>query len=90
MTGAEIKQLGGSASRAFANTVFDAARLSRRQREIVKLRYGIGNDGIVYTLGNTAMILKMTISRVRSIESRALLKLQVLSLDSLGQWPEPA
>lgn len=49
--------------------------LTYREREIVKLRYGLG-DGYSYTLEETGRIFKVTRERIRQIESKALKKLQ--------------
>ena len=49
--------------------------LTFREREIIKLRYGLG-DGYSYTLEETGRIFKVTRERIRQIESKALNKLQ--------------
>ena len=49
--------------------------LTYREREIIILRYGLG-DGQKYTLEEVGHIFKVTRSRIREIESRALRKLQ--------------
>lgn len=49
--------------------------LTYREREIIKLRYGLG-DGFSYTLEETGRIFKVTRERIRQIESKALRKLQ--------------
>ncbi len=49
--------------------------LTFREREIVKLRYGIG-DGNTYTLEEVGRIFKVTRERVRQIEAKAVRKLQ--------------
>ncbi|QDT37468.1 sigma-70 family RNA polymerase sigma factor [Stratiformator vulcanicus] len=49
--------------------------LTWREREIIKLRYGL-NDGYSYTLEETGRIFKVTRERIRQIESKALKKLQ--------------
>lgn len=49
--------------------------LTYREREIVKLRYGLG-DGYAYTLEETARIFKVTRERIRQIEAKAVRKLQ--------------
>jgi RNA polymerase primary sigma factor len=49
--------------------------LTFREREIIKLRYGLG-DGYSYTLEETGRIFKVTRERIRQIESKALRKLQ--------------
>jgi RNA polymerase primary sigma factor len=50
-------------------------RLNWREREIIKLRYGLG-DGYSYTLEQVAYIFKVTRERIRQIERRAMSKLQ--------------
>jgi len=49
--------------------------LTFREREIIKLRYGLG-DGYSYTLEETGRIFQVTRERIRQIESKALKKLQ--------------
>ncbi len=49
--------------------------LSYREREILKLRYGLG-DGFTYTLEEVGRIFKVTRERVRQIEAKAVRKLQ--------------
>ncbi|MCB0337139.1 MAG: sigma-70 family RNA polymerase sigma factor, partial [Bdellovibrionales bacterium] len=49
--------------------------LSYREREILRLRYGIGGGG-VYTLEEVGQIFKVTRERVRQIEAKAIRKLQ--------------
>ncbi len=49
--------------------------LTYREREIIKLRYGIG-DGYTYTLEEIGRRFKVTRERVRQIEAKALRKLQ--------------
>ncbi len=49
--------------------------LTYREREIIKLRYGIG-DGYTYTLEEVGKIFKVTRERVRQVEAKALRKLQ--------------
>jgi RNA polymerase primary sigma factor len=49
--------------------------LTYREREIVKLRYGIG-DGYTYTLEEVGRIFKVTRERVRQVEAKAIRKLQ--------------
>ncbi|OGZ78508.1 MAG: hypothetical protein A2358_03115 [Candidatus Staskawiczbacteria bacterium RIFOXYB1_FULL_37_44] len=50
--------------------------LSYREREIIKLRYGLGDDGSAYTLGEVGHIFKVTYECIRQIENRAIRKLQ--------------
>ena len=49
--------------------------LSYREREIIKLRYGIG-DGYTYTLEEVGRIFKVTRERVRQVEAKSIRKLQ--------------
>jgi RNA polymerase primary sigma factor len=49
--------------------------LTYREREIVKLRYGLG-DGYTYTLEEVGRIFNVTRERVRQIEAKAIRKLQ--------------
>ncbi len=49
--------------------------LSYREREIIRLRYGLA-DGYTYTLEEVGKIFSVTRERVRQIESKAVRKLQ--------------
>ena len=49
--------------------------LTYREREIIKLRYGIG-DGYTYTLEEVGRIFQVTRERVRQVEAKAIRKLQ--------------
>jgi RNA polymerase primary sigma factor len=49
--------------------------LTYREREIIKLRYGLG-DGYTYNLEEVGRIFKVTRERVRQIEAKAVSKLQ--------------
>ncbi len=49
--------------------------LTYREREIIKLRYGIG-DGYTYTLEEVGKIFKVTRERVRQVEAKAIKKMQ--------------
>ena len=49
--------------------------LSYRERETIKLRYGLG-DGHSYTLEEVGHIFKVTRERIRQIEAKAVKKLQ--------------
>jgi RNA polymerase primary sigma factor len=49
--------------------------LTYREREIIKLRYGLG-DGYTYTLEEIARIFKVSRERVRQIEAEAMRKLR--------------
>lgn len=48
--------------------------LSYREREIIKLRYGLG-DGYSYTLEEVSHIFRLTVERIRQLEKRALRRL---------------
>ena len=49
--------------------------LTTREREIIRLRYGLG-DGYSYTLEEVGRIFRITRERVRQIEAKAVKKLQ--------------
>ena len=49
--------------------------LSYREREVLKLRYGLG-DGYSYTLAEVAQVFRVSRERIRQIETRAFGKLQ--------------
>jgi len=49
--------------------------LHHREREIIKLRYGIG-DGFTYTLGEIGRVFRITKERVRQVETHAIGKMQ--------------
>jgi RNA polymerase primary sigma factor len=49
--------------------------LTYREREIIRLRYGLG-DGYTYTLEEVGRIFRVTRERVRQIEAKAVRKLQ--------------
>ncbi len=71
----------GAPSDATANDMLRARiehvlkTLTYREREIIKLRYGIG-DGYTYTLEEVGRIFKVTRERVRQVEAKAIRKLQ--------------
>ena len=50
--------------------------LSYRERKIIELRYGLGEDGHTYTLDEVGHVFKVTRARIRQIENKALRKLQ--------------
>jgi RNA polymerase primary sigma factor len=66
-----------SASQAMLKQRIEAVlrTLTYREREIIKLRYGIG-DGYTYTLEEVGRIFKVTRERVRQVEAKAIRKLQ--------------
>ena len=49
--------------------------LTYREREILKLRYGIG-DGYIYTPEECARIFKVTPERIQEVENTVIQKLQ--------------
>lgn len=49
--------------------------LTYREREIIKLRYGIG-DSYTYTLEEVGRMFKVTRERIRQVEAKAIRKLQ--------------
>ncbi|MEI8375316.1 MAG: sigma-70 family RNA polymerase sigma factor [Planctomycetota bacterium] len=64
--------------------------LSYREREIIRLRYGLG-DGYTYTLEEVGRIFKVTRERVRQIEAKAVQKLQhPVRSQQLAGFLEPA
>ena len=74
-SGAENPSSGASQEmlRTRINSVLKT--LSYREREIIKLRYGLG-DGYSYTLEEVGHIFKVTRERIRQIEAKAVRKLQ--------------
>ena len=74
-SGAESPSSGASQEmlRSRINRVLKT--LSYREREIIKLRYGLG-DGYSYTLEEVGHIFKVTRERIRQIEAKAVRKLQ--------------
>ncbi len=73
---ADTEVLGQGVDRAHLRSRIDAVldKLSYREREIIKLRYGLG-DGYNYTLAEVAGIFQVTRERIRQIEARAFQKL---------------
>jgi RNA polymerase sigma factor (sigma-70 family) len=49
-------------------------KLSYREREIIKLRYGLG-DGYTYTLEEVGHIFKVSHEHIRQVERKAITKL---------------
>jgi len=73
--GAESPALG-AAQEMLRNRISAVLKtLSYREREIIKLRYGLG-DGYSYTLEEVGHIFKVTRERIRQIEAKAVRKLQ--------------
>ena len=74
-TGAENPAVG-AAQEMLRNRISKVLKsLSYREREIIKLRYGLG-DGYSYTLEEVGHIFKVTRERIRQIEAKAVRKLQ--------------
>ncbi len=75
--------------RSIIDSLKDAMKkLSWREREIIKLRYGLG-DGYSYTLEEVGHIFKLQRERVRQIEAKAIRKLQQPSCTRhLENWVE--
>jgi RNA polymerase primary sigma factor len=66
----------GAAQEMLRGRITDVLKtLSYREREIIKLRYGLG-DGYSYTLEEVGHIFKVTRERIRQIEAKAVRKLQ--------------
>ena len=49
--------------------------LSYREREIIKLRYGLGGDGETYTLSEIGHIFKVSRDRIMQLEHKAVRKM---------------
>ncbi len=63
--------------------------LTYREREIIKLRFGIG-DGYTYTLEEVGRIFRVTRERIRQVEARAIQKLKhPARAGSLASFLEP-
>jgi RNA polymerase primary sigma factor len=73
--GAESPAAGATREMLRERIVSVLNTLSYREREVIKLRYGLG-DGYSYTLEEVGVIFKLTRERIRQIEARALRKLQ--------------
>ncbi|MBU6180731.1 MAG: sigma-70 family RNA polymerase sigma factor, partial [Verrucomicrobia bacterium] len=66
----------GAAQEMLRNRIAKVLKsLSYREREIIKLRYGLG-DGYSYTLEEVSHIFKVTRERIRQIEAKALRKMR--------------
>ena len=55
--------------------------LKERERKVLRMRFGIGDDAKTYTLEETAAEIHVTRERIRQIESKGIRKLRLL-------WPE--
>ena len=73
--GAESPATGAAQEMLRGRIVKVLKTLSYREREIIKLRYGLG-DGYSYTLEEVGHIFKVTRERIRQIEAKAVRKLQ--------------
>jgi RNA polymerase sigma factor (sigma-70 family) len=60
------------------------SKLTYREREILRLRYGVG-DGSTYTLEEVGKIFKVTRERVRQVEAKAIRKARGILEKSVGQ-----
>jgi RNA polymerase primary sigma factor len=74
-SGAESPAVGAAQEMLRTRIVQVLKTLSYREREIIKLRYGLG-DGYSYTLEEVGHIFKVTRERIRQIEAKAVRKLQ--------------
>jgi len=72
---AEAPSIGASQEMLRGRITKVLKTLSYREREIIKLRYGLG-DGYSYTLEEVGHIFKVTRERIRQIEAKAVRKLQ--------------
>jgi RNA polymerase primary sigma factor len=74
-SGAESPAIGAAQEMLRSRISKVLKTLSYREREIIKLRYGLG-DGYSYTLEEVGHIFKVTRERIRQIEAKAVRKLQ--------------
>ena len=76
LASADTETLGRGVDHADLRSRIDSVldKLSYREREIIKLRFGLG-DGYNYTLAEVAGIFQVTRERIRQIEARAFQKL---------------
>jgi len=74
-SGAENPAIGAAQEMLRGRIAKVLKTLSYREREIIKLRYGLG-DGYSYTLEEVGNIFKVTRERIRQIEAKAVRKLQ--------------
>lgn len=52
------------------------AQLDHREERVIRLRYGLAEDGVVHTLEDVAKEFSVTRERIRQIEAKALKKLR--------------
>ncbi len=50
--------------------------LNCRERDVIRLRYGLGENSKALPPGETSRLLGLSLERVKRIEARALLKLR--------------
>ena len=74
-SGAESPSIGAAQEMLRSRIDRVLKTLSYREREIIKLRYGLG-DGYSYTLEEVGHIFKVTRERIRQIEAKPLRKLR--------------
>ena len=74
-TGATSPSVGAGHEMLHKTLIDVLETLSYREREIIKLRYGLG-DGYSYTLEEVGHIFNVTRERIRQIEAKAVRKLQ--------------
>jgi RNA polymerase sigma factor (sigma-70 family) len=55
-------------------------RMPHREKEVLQLRFGLGEDGMAYTLGEAAKIFKVTKEWIRQVEARAMRRLQSMEM----------
>ena len=62
-------------------------RLSYREREIIKLRYGLGENEVSYTMEEVGHIFKVTRERIRRIQLKAEVKLADMGITLEKPYP---
>ena len=60
--------------------------LSYREKEVIKMRFGVGEDCTEYTYSEIARIFKVTRERVRQVERKAIRKLKNAYQDNVDEW----
>ncbi|PNH05713.1 RNA polymerase sigma factor rpoD [Tetrabaena socialis] len=64
------------------------AELPEREALVVRMRFGLLEDGKEYTLEEIGDVLQVTRERIRQIEAKALRKLKVRTIDESGKLKE--